>query len=112
VIAVGLSARFTPWRCGVAQPCITPWPATAPRSRQSGVSNLVFAAAVTVWLVNTLASLLRGSGEMLFPATLVVGGSWVHLILVRLIFGLGPVTPFGSPGWRLARAAGGPRSCD
>src|SRR5262249_29001317 len=54
-------------------------------------SNIVFAGAVVVWLVNGCGSLLRGSGEMLVPAVIIVGGELLHLVLAPvLIFGLGP----------------------
>lgn len=62
-------------------------------------SNLVFAGAVTVWLVNGLLSVLRGSGQMLIPAAVVVGGEVVHLALApTLIFGLGPAPALGVTG--------------
>jgi len=37
-------------------------------------SNIVFGGATAVWLFNTLASAIRGTGNMLLPATVVVGG--------------------------------------
>ena len=62
-------------------------------------SNVVFAAAVLVWLVNTLASVLRGTGEMLFTAVVIVTGEVLHLILAPLlIFGLGPLPALGVAG--------------
>ena len=53
-------------------------------------STIIFAGAIFVWLVNAFASLLRGTGEMLFPAIVVVGGEFLHMLLAPLlIFGLG-----------------------
>jgi putative MATE family efflux protein len=62
-------------------------------------SNVVFAGALLVWLMNTVASVLRGSGEMVFTAIVAVGGELLHLALAPiLIFGLGPVPALGVQG--------------
>ncbi len=62
-------------------------------------SNVVFGGALAVWLVNTLGSIARGTGEMLVPATVVVAGELLHLALApALIFGLGPFPPLGVTG--------------
>jgi putative MATE family efflux protein len=62
-------------------------------------SNVIFAGALALWLVNTFASVLRGSGEMLVPAVVVVSGELLHCALAPLlIFGLGPFPPLGVTG--------------
>jgi putative MATE family efflux protein len=62
-------------------------------------SNVVFAGAVLIWMVNTLSSVLRGSGDMLFTAAVIVAGEVLHLALAPiLIFGLGPVPALGVTG--------------
>jgi putative MATE family efflux protein len=62
-------------------------------------SVVIFAGALAVWLVNTLASVLRGSGEMLFPAAVVVAGELLHCALAPLlIFGPGPFPALGVTG--------------
>jgi len=62
-------------------------------------SNVVFAGALGVWLFNTLASVVRGTGNMLLPASLVVGGGVLTLTLSpALILGWGPVPPLGIAG--------------
>src|SRR2546428_7598444 len=38
-------------------------------------SNVIFAGAAAVWLFNTLASAVRGTGNMLLPTGVVLGGS-------------------------------------
>src|SRR3954447_7355485 len=43
-------------------------------------SNVVFAAALLIWLMQTLSSVLRGSGEMAFTAVVTVGGEILHLM--------------------------------
>src|SRR5689334_11880665 len=44
-------------------------------------SNMLFGGAITVWLANTLASVLRGSGNMLVPALALIGAAIVQVPL-------------------------------
>src|SRR5438045_3095998 len=44
-------------------------------------SNVVFGGAVAVWLVNVLASVARGSGQMVVPAVVIVAGELLHVAL-------------------------------
>jgi putative MATE family efflux protein len=48
-------------------------------------SNIIFAGAATVWLANTLASVLRGSGNMVVPAVALVAAAVVHVPLSGLL---------------------------
>ncbi|MGV1849374.1 MULTISPECIES: MATE family efflux transporter [unclassified Rhizobium] len=66
-------------------------------------SNTVFSGLVFVWLMNGLASIVRGTGNMLVPGIVTCGGAIV-LIFVSplLIFGLGPVPAMGVAGGGLA----------
>lgn len=62
-------------------------------------SNVVFAGNVVLWLMNALASVIRGSGEMLFPSTIVCIGVALLIPLSPLfIFGLGPFPAMGIAG--------------
>jgi MATE family, multidrug efflux pump len=62
-------------------------------------SYIVFGGAIAVWLFNTLASVVRGTGNMLLPASVVVAGAALTLSLSpALIFGWGPVPPLGIAG--------------
>ncbi|HEV8645780.1 MAG TPA: MATE family efflux transporter [Burkholderiales bacterium] len=62
-------------------------------------SNVVFAGAILVWLMNALASVVRGTGNMLVPALAVCGGVLLLIPLSPLlIFGLGPIPPMGMAG--------------
>lgn len=66
-------------------------------------SNIVFLGAAAIWLLNTFASILRGSGQMLVPALIVIGGEIVHIGLAPLlIFGLGPIPALGVTGAGIA----------
>lgn len=69
-------------------------------------SNVVFAGNVLLWLMNALASVIRGSGNMLFPSTVVCVGVALLIPLSPLfIFGLGPVPALGIAGGGVAVVA-------
>jgi putative MATE family efflux protein len=66
-------------------------------------SNVVFAGNVLLWVMNGLASAVRGTGNMLFPALVVVGGALVLIPLSPLlIFGIGPFPALGIAGGGVA----------
>jgi putative MATE family efflux protein len=68
-------------------------------------SNVIAGALVLMWVMNALASVVRGTGNMLVPGLVICGGA---LLLVPLspclIFGLGPFPALGiaGAGWALA----------
>jgi Na+-driven multidrug efflux pump len=66
----------------------------------------VFACAWLLWLMNALASVLRGTGNMLVPSVAICAG---FLLLVPLspllIFGWGPVPALGIAGGGIAVVA-------
>ncbi|QEI07837.1 MATE family efflux transporter [Pigmentiphaga aceris] len=66
-------------------------------------SNWIFAGAVFVWLFNSLAAVLRGTGNMAVPAKITVYGV-IGLVPVSplLIFGWGPIPVMGIAGGALA----------
>jgi putative MATE family efflux protein len=69
-------------------------------------SDVVFGGALAFWLFNTLASVVRGTGNMLLPAGVVVGGAALTLSLSpTLIFGRGPIPPLGIAGAGVAVVA-------
>jgi putative MATE family efflux protein len=62
-------------------------------------SNVLFAGAVMVWLANTLASLLRGSGNTFAPAASLVVAALVQIPLSgALTLGWGPFPQMGIAG--------------
>ncbi len=62
-------------------------------------SKIVFAGATVLWVFNTLASALRGTGNMLVPAAVMCVGAVVLLPLSpALIFGWGPFPRLGVAG--------------
>ena len=66
-------------------------------------SNVVFAGCVLVWVLNALASVLRGTGNMMVPSIAICAGV---VLLVPLspvfIFGLGPLPAMGMAGAGIA----------
>lgn len=66
-------------------------------------SNIVFAGNIATWVMNGLASVIRGTGNMLVPALVVLAGA-VGLVPLSalLIFGFGPVPAMGIAGGGLA----------
>ena len=66
-------------------------------------SNVVFAGNVLLWLLNGLASVIRGTGNMLVPAAVICVGVVVLVPLSpALIFGLGPFPALGIAGGGVA----------
>jgi putative MATE family efflux protein len=62
-------------------------------------STVVFAGAPAVWMFNTLANVVRGTGNMALPAALVVAGAAFSLVASpALIFGWGPLPAWGVAG--------------
>ncbi len=66
-------------------------------------SNVVFAGNILIWLMNALASAIRGTGNMLAPSLAVCFGVVLLVPLSPvLIFGFGPVPAMGIAGGGLA----------
>src|SRR6266851_5278998 len=64
-----------------------------------GYSNIVFAGTALVWLMNALASVIRGGGNMWVPSLAVCVGVVLLVPLSPcLIFGLGPFPKLGIAG--------------
>ena len=62
-------------------------------------SNVLFAAATLLWLFNSLAAVIRGTGNMFLPACVTVAGAVVLIPLSpALIFGIGPLPRLGIAG--------------
>jgi Na+-driven multidrug efflux pump len=62
-------------------------------------STVIFSGAVLVWLFNSLANVIRGTGNMTVPALVTCAGVAVLIPLSPcLIFGLGPLPRLGVAG--------------
>lgn len=66
-------------------------------------SDTVFAGNMLIWLMNGLASVIRGTGNMLFPAIVICAGvAFLVPVSPLLIFGAGPVPGLGIIGGGVA----------
>jgi Na+-driven multidrug efflux pump len=66
-------------------------------------SNIIFAAAIPLWLFNSLAAMIRATGNMVLPATVMIGGAFFLVpVSPLLIFGLGPLPRLGIAGGAIA----------
>jgi len=62
-------------------------------------SRVLFGGAVAYWLFNTLGSAIRGSGNMVVPASVMVASGLLYLALSpALILGWGPLPRLGIAG--------------
>lgn len=61
--------------------------------------NVFFLGATIPWLMNTMAGVLRGTGNMKLPSAMVLCSAVSQIILGGTLgLGLGPVPQFGMPG--------------
>ena len=66
-------------------------------------SNVIFAGALAYWLLGTLTSVVRATGQVGVLVYAYVGAELLHVALVpTLVFGLGPVPALGVTGAGLA----------
>jgi putative MATE family efflux protein len=66
-------------------------------------SNIVFGGIVLIWLFNTFANIIRGSGNTVVPAAVtVVGAALLVPLSAALIFGVGPIPALGVAGGAIA----------
>jgi putative MATE family efflux protein len=62
-------------------------------------SGVLFSGALLVWLSNTLASVLRGTGNMRVPSLGIFGTAILQIALGGMLgLGWGPIAPWGMPG--------------
>ena len=62
-------------------------------------SGVVFGGAVAFWLLNTLGSVVRGTGNMVLPAAVTLGGALLYVAAApALIIGAGPLPELGIAG--------------
>jgi putative MATE family efflux protein len=62
-------------------------------------SHVTFGGAVAYWLYNTLSAVVRGTGNMALPATVMVANGAIYLALApALIMGWGPLPRLGVAG--------------
>jgi putative MATE family efflux protein len=62
-------------------------------------SHVLFSGAVSIWLVNTLSSVLRGTGDMKLPSATLIGVATVQIVVGGTLgLGLAGLPQFGMRG--------------
>ena len=70
-------------------------------------SHVMFGGAVIFWLINTLSSIVRGTGTMVLPAVVTSGSALLYLALApALVMGWGPFPRLGVAGTATANLVG------
>jgi putative MATE family efflux protein len=64
-----------------------------------GYAQIFFGGAVLPWLLNTMAGILRGTGNMKLPSLMILSSATCQIILGGTLgLGLGPIPQFGMRG--------------
>ncbi len=62
-------------------------------------ANVLFSGAIVIWFTNVLSAVVRGAGNMVLPALMLVLTALIHLVLCpTLVFGWGPIPALGVAG--------------
>ena len=72
-------------------------------------STVAFGGAISIWMLNLLCNVVRGTGNMGLPAAVIVGSVVGHVVISpMLIFGFGPIPALGpaGAGWGLVTSFG------
>src|SRR5688572_29195586 len=72
-------------------------------------STIAFGGAISIWMLNLLCNIVRGTGNMTVPAAVIVGSVLGHVVISpMLIFGFGPIPALGpaGAGWGLVTSFG------
>jgi len=112
ILCTALGVLFTVLLLALGTPLFRALGATGPALDAANDYALVlFPALVLMWVMNALASVVRGTGNMLVPGAVICGGAVLLVPLSAvLILGAGPVPALGVAGgaWALvAYYAGG-----
>jgi putative MATE family efflux protein len=68
-------------------------------SQAIGYIQIFFGGAIIPWLMNTFASILRGTGNMKLPSAIMLNSAVLQIVLGGVLgLGLGPVPQFGMRG--------------
>lgn len=66
-------------------------------------SNAIFAGSLVYWVLSTLTSVVRGTGQATVLAVVYIAAEILHVLLVpTLVFGIGPIPALGVTGAGIA----------
>ena len=104
IIAAGMAAAFTVLLLLFARPLYRLLGGEGESLANAlAYSNIIFAGAISVWLANTLSSILRGTGNMLVPALTLIVVACIQVPLSgSLVLGWGPMPQLGIAGAALS----------
>ena len=97
LLALAAAALFTLLFLGLGAAIFRPLGAQGDVLEQAlAYSNLLFGGVVTIWLANTLSSLIRACGQMQVSARTLIAGSAVQIVAGYLfVLGPGPLPAMG-----------------
>jgi len=100
LIALGMSVLFTTGLLLGGPAVYRAMGGTGPALEAArAYSHVIFGGAVVVWLLNTLSSIVRGTGTMALPAAVMTASAGVYLVLApALVLGWGPFPRLGVAG--------------
>ncbi len=104
VIAAGFAAFFTVVMLVFGAPIYAALGAHGPSLMMAlAYSNVVFSGVILIWLFNTLANVIRGTGNTFVPAVVTIAGAALLVPLsAALIFGFGPLPALRAAGGAVA----------
>jgi putative MATE family efflux protein len=104
IIAAGMAAAFTILMLAFARPLYRLLGGEGETLAAAlAYSNILFGGALSVWLANTLSSVLRGTGNMALPAGTLIAAATIQVPLSgSLVLGLGPIPALGIAGAAVA----------
>jgi putative MATE family efflux protein len=100
LIAISLAAVFTIALLGFGRPIYAAMGGHgAALDVALAYSNVMFGGAVVIWSANVLSAVVRGTGNMLLPALMLVATALIHVVLCpAMVFGWGPMPGLGAAG--------------
>jgi MATE family, multidrug efflux pump len=109
-LAVGMAIVFSGVMLSVG-PLIYRWMGGRGAALQAALdySTVALGGAISICLLNILANVVRGTGNMAYPAAVLIGSVLAHVVISPvLIFGWGPLPPLGpaGAGWGLTVSFG------
>lgn len=109
-LALGMAIVFSGVMLSIG-PLIYRWMGGQGAALQAALdySTVALGGAISICMLNILANVVRGTGNMAYPAAVLVGSVLVHVVISPvLIFGWGPLPPLGpaGAGWGLAISFG------
>jgi putative MATE family efflux protein len=104
VVALGMAGLFTLVFVGFGRALYGAIGATGAELEAAiAYSDVIFFGAAVMWTFHLLAAVVRGTGNMIFPAVLLILTQLIHIGLCpALIFGVGPLPALGVRGAALS----------